>query len=191
VPDGKTATTRFRSWDVSSGEEKARVWTLDRKARQLAYSADGRVLAELDSKDRLRLWDAATGKQIRQVQGCVSFFDFSRDGRLLAARAPDQSIRVIEVATGQERCRFRGHHQSFWCGSFSPDSQLLATGSADTTITFWRVRAATFGKTRGSSRRYSAQEMQVLWNELDAEPAKPIVPLEPCPMQTGKRRPSC
>lgn len=43
------------------------------------------------------------------------------------------------MQTGKELATFSGHHSYVWSISFSPNSEILASASADRTIKLWEV----------------------------------------------------
>jgi WD40 repeat protein len=70
---------------------------------EIAFSPDGKLLASGSSYDSLlRLWDVATGKQLRAVPGHSSGIEsvtFSPDGLRLASASKDTTVLIWEVAT--------------------------------------------------------------------------------------------
>ena len=88
-------------------------------ASDLAFSADGRVLASAGpaegartfnmmgpKESMIRLLDVASGAEVRRipVEGFgVGSLAFSPDGRTLAAGVGDRTIRLYDPATGRER----------------------------------------------------------------------------------------
>src|SRR5262249_16873152 len=69
----------------------------------VAWSPDGRVLATCGYDRLIKLWDAATGKELRTLKDhsdSVYGVTFSPDGRLLASASADRAVKVWNVATG-------------------------------------------------------------------------------------------
>ncbi len=100
----------------------------------LAYSADGTLLATCNRRGLIRLWDAGTGKLVRQFRGPLTqdflcCLTFSPDGKLLAEGNDGHTLRLWEVSTGELVRRFEG--ELGWVASvaFSPDGKLLAAAS--------------------------------------------------------------
>jgi hypothetical protein len=58
----------------------------------------------------------------------------------------------------------RGHERAIACLSFSPDGDLLASGSNDTTILIWDVRR--FRTAARRDRLPQAKDQETQWNEL-------------------------
>jgi RNA polymerase sigma factor (sigma-70 family) len=70
----------------------------------VAYSPDGKLLVSGCDDYLIRIWDARTGKKLRQLIGHTSWpfaLAFSPDGRTLASGANDSTVRLWEVATGR------------------------------------------------------------------------------------------
>jgi WD40 repeat protein len=67
----------------------------------VAFSTDGRLLATTREDGFVRLWDIATGAELRQVGGPddpLTNVAFSPDGRTLAATGFDADIRLWTLA---------------------------------------------------------------------------------------------
>lgn len=107
--------------------------------RSIAFSQDGKLLAST-SDEMVRLWDSATGCQLRTLSynyEAVSVA-FSPDGKLLASAWEDGALKLWDPHTGSEIITFAMHNGFDFAIAFSPDSQLLALSSPDdSTVTIW------------------------------------------------------
>lgn len=147
---------------VSSGSDHQAIWW-DRETRErvravphpkwvrhLSLSPDGRILASVCDDMVCRLWDAESGKPIRELKGHAPLtpFDlasklyasaFSRDGRLLATVDQAGHAFVWETATGKRLADVHAPHfythdtnghtyGGIRTVDFSPDGRLIALG---------------------------------------------------------------
>jgi RNA polymerase sigma factor (sigma-70 family) len=139
--DGKALVTAGRGegvlrWDLASSRERRGLDRRDVPFDRFTLSPDGKWAATWNKgDDTLRVWDAATGKEVRSLGkrgGTPQEFwpqpplAFSRDGRLLAAPDKDLAVRVWDVAGGKERVRLTGCRAPVSCVALSPDGKTLA-----------------------------------------------------------------
>ncbi len=99
----------------------------------VAFAPDGKTLLAGAWDGSIRLWDVATGKEIRQYtghRGWVRSVAFSPDGKIFASGGKDKIIRIWETSTGKEIRRLEGHRSDISYVSFSPDGKLLASVEA-------------------------------------------------------------
>jgi hypothetical protein len=91
----------------------------------VAFSPDGRYVLTGSDDNTLKLWDVATGKELRSFSGhtyYVTSVAFSPDGRFGSSGSQDNEVKLWDLATGREL-------QSFGeAGSpvaFSPDGRFV------------------------------------------------------------------
>jgi WD40 repeat protein/beta-lactamase regulating signal transducer with metallopeptidase domain len=103
--------------------------------KEAVYSPDGTQIASAGGDGMVRLWDAATGNEIRAFPGrpmwengpdTLSSVAFSPDGRTIAAGSDAHCVFHWEVATGKEIRLLRAEDFVYRVG-FSPDGRFLAT----------------------------------------------------------------
>jgi RNA polymerase sigma factor (sigma-70 family) len=190
APDGRTLTSAdardavVRTWRVigpdgavvDGGKPVGEFKVNDIGESGMAVSPDGKLLAAADDPRGLinqpspiHLWDRATGKELRQLEGHIGEgpirgLAFSPDGKLLASAGTgpgDQSIRLWDVESGKElrrfaksvdepalrtraaryaAAKFRRFAGSVDVLAFSPDGKTLAgTGLSDSVVLVWEV----------------------------------------------------
>jgi WD40 repeat protein len=108
----------------------------------LAYSPDGRYVASAEGAGwpGVKIWEAATGKELRTF-GPHNVFSvaYSPDGRHLAVASADHTVTVWEAATGKEVRTLKGHTFPVFDAKFSPDGKRLASAGLDQAVKVWEV----------------------------------------------------
>jgi WD40 repeat protein len=179
APDGKllasaSADGNARLWDVASGREVRmlgedliqrgqpglQLLQRDRPARPgahgnmvwaVAFSPDGRTLATTSLDGTAKLWEVASGREVRTLAGAgggVVGAAFSPDGRLLATAARGRlgsgesgEVKLWEAESGRELATWRGHTGDVQSVAFSPDGLFVASGGDDGLVRLWDVAA--------------------------------------------------
>ncbi len=155
VSSSDDKTIRF--WDVATGEQVRQI-THNKGIGNIAWSPDGKLLASIDNEkefsgrvttwrhdSRVRLWDAVTGKEVRQlvipateifpkVWGGFSSIGFTPDSKTIITGAQDGTLRFWDTASGRERrqiadfAAYAGHFV------FAPDGQTIAVTDGGSVI---------------------------------------------------------
>jgi WD40 repeat protein/tetratricopeptide (TPR) repeat protein len=130
-----------------------------------AFSPDGQRVATAGGNDgTVKVWDMATGREIhtlpatnhevrtpeggtRQVPMQVRCLAFSPDGKRLAtgngglsSQPVPGEVKFWDVVKGQELLTLRGHEGGINSVAWSPDGQVLASGSGDNSVRIWNSK---------------------------------------------------
>jgi WD40 repeat protein/energy-coupling factor transporter ATP-binding protein EcfA2 len=113
-----------------------------------AYSPDGSrivtaVTAEYGYVNTLRIWDAASAKEIAVLRhgGKVNSVAFSPDGSRIVT-ASGNTARIWDTASAKEIAVLRGHDYDLQSAAFSPDGSRIVTASWDKTARIWDAASA-------------------------------------------------
>jgi len=128
-------------WNIETGEELLRLVGHMTPVRKVLFSANGKRILSSSSEEQaipgaICLWDATTGKMLRQWKKGTNFAIFSPDGNTLAYPENDQEICLWDALGEKVICRLAVPKAS--C-TFSPDSGVLATSSEEQPIRLWAV----------------------------------------------------
>ena len=107
----------------------------------MALSPDGRFLVTASWDKTVWLWDAASGLEIRRLEGNPSVViaaSMSRDGRFALTGGKDGTARLWNTSDGTEILRATGHSGAVTTVAFSPDDSSFLTGGSDRTVRLWR-----------------------------------------------------
>jgi len=112
----------------------------DGQVHTVAWSPDGHLLASAGSNRTVKLWNAATGKEVLTYKGhkdYVFWVAFSPDGRRIASCAQERHIRIWDPASGTDLLTLKGHSGSVLYVAFDATGKRLASTGSDRTIRVW------------------------------------------------------
>jgi WD40 repeat protein len=145
------ATLQFGQPPVPAAEEELHQALLSSEVRftlrghsggviSVVYSPDGKRIATASMDKTVKVWDAATGKELLTLRGhsdTVKDVAFSPDGRRIATVSDDKTAKVWDSDTGKELLTLQGHSDIVVGVTYSPDGRRLVTASWDKTARVW------------------------------------------------------
>lgn len=134
-------------WCFSSFAQKGSLTTVLQKGhaevvKTVALSPNGKLLATGSRDKTIKLWDVATGFEIRTLFGSESTVNdvcFSADGKQIAGSCADNHARIWEVQTGELLWTSPKSKDYTTSVSFAPNGTWLAVGGYDWTAVVYDV----------------------------------------------------
>mgnify|MGYP001806810045 CR=1 FL=1 len=104
----------------------------------VAFSPDGKQLVGGGSEGVVRVWETASGGEVRGLRGhtgWVTSVQFSADGKAVLSCGVDAAAKVFDLPRGEAAAT--GHSAQVNCVAVSRDGKYVATGSGDMTVKVW------------------------------------------------------
>jgi WD40 repeat protein/serine/threonine protein kinase len=135
-----TKAGKVRLWDVATRRELARPALNALLVNAADWSPDGTKIVTGGPDNKARLWDAASGDLVRELEHSakVLLVTFSRDGTRLLTAGEDTAL-VWETATGRQITSALKHGGRITQLSFSPDGECVLTAGTNSAARVWRV----------------------------------------------------
>src|SRR5262249_39887134 len=106
------------------------------------YSPDGKILAAAGEDKSIRLWDAATGKEMQRLYGhreVVTGFDFFPDSKSLASIGLEKFVYLWEAKSSDHHLSKVQKDGGGLCLLIAPHGRTLAMGCKDRSINLFDI----------------------------------------------------
>lgn len=94
------------------------------------WSPDGTRVVSAGSERTIRVWDAATGRQLHELRehaDAVRACAWSPDGTMLASASSDHTLRIWDAITGEQRHEPMEHSDAVTACAWSPSGTRVAS----------------------------------------------------------------
>ncbi len=150
-PDGRYVATGgndkrgyVRIWNAETGEELKTPEDFSGHTDAVlsaTFSRDGKMLLTASYDKTARLWDVASGRQLKELNGhswWVWSAVFSQDETMAVTASQDGSAIIWDVASGEKLAQFLGHEGPVYSAAFSEDGKQVVSGGYDKRVLVWR-----------------------------------------------------
>ena len=143
-PDGGLVAAGGRDgsvgcWRARDGKPAFSIKGHTSAVETVAFSADGQELVSAGTDGRIKIWRSADGSLIQTLVSAdadVTYVRLASDGRLAVTVAGNKAT-LWDIHDGKAIATLAGHTDAIRSADFSPDGQVVATGSVDHTAKLW------------------------------------------------------
>lgn len=155
-----------RIWDVATGKCLDTLHKHTNLVWSVAFHPQENLVVSGGDDHGIKIWELERGKCIKTLQGnsnAIYAIAYSDQQNLLASGHEDQTIKLWDVNINSPQTLepdlqpfqiLRGHCDRILSIAFSPNGQILASGSADRTIKLWNPRTGKLIKTLQGHRSW-------------------------------------
>ncbi|MFN9835189.1 MAG: WD40 repeat domain-containing protein, partial [Pseudanabaena sp.] len=153
-------------WDVSTGKCLDTLHKHTNRVWAVAFHPQENLVVSGGDDHAIKIWELHRGKCIKTLQGnsnAIYAIACSNQQNLLASGHEDQTLKLWNVDINAPQTLepdlqpfqvLRGHSDRILSVTFSPNGQILASGSADRTIKLWHPQTGKLIKTLQGHRSW-------------------------------------
>jgi WD40 repeat protein/mono/diheme cytochrome c family protein len=107
-----------------------------------AISPDGKTIATASYDKLVKLWDAATGNEMKTLKDhtdAIYSLAFTPDGKKVLSGAYDRTVKVWDAASGERLFTLSEPTDGVNTIALSPDGKFIAAAGQDKTIRVWAL----------------------------------------------------
>lgn len=127
--DQKKAEAVLILWDMTTGQQIRR-FSGGTAMNTICFSPDGKEILSAGPDWTMRLWDVASGSEIKTFEGHAGCF--TPNGKYAFGDRKDELLTLWNLETGAEVARFKGHRAI--CVAVSKDGRRALSGGFDNTV---------------------------------------------------------
>ena len=156
-------------WDVPTGKCLDTLHKHTNRVWSVAFHPQSNLVVSGGDDHGIKIWELQRGKCIKTLQGnsnaiyAITYSNQNNQQNLLASGHEDQTIKLWNVNINASQTLetdlqpfqiLRGHSDRILSVAFSPNGQILASGSSDRTIKLWNPRTGKSLKTLQGHRSW-------------------------------------
>jgi WD40 repeat protein len=118
--------------------------------KAVAFTPDGKYLLTGSRDKTIKLWDVASGRELRSFlghQSTINDIAVSSDGRFFISSCADKTAIMWDIKSGAIIKYFEGHTDYLTTVALSHDDKYLVTGGFDWEANLWDVESGNLIKT--------------------------------------------
>lgn len=161
ITQGKDGLTE--KIDFNTGELENYMLTNVDNIKQMTFSPNNQLLGKFRDFDFLEIVDVKTGNTLHKIESPLGKYGrninfgsirFSNDNQLLALTSKDSSFFIWDFFDESETKVLKGHVNTVLDCAFSPNSDMIASGSLDKSIKVWDRKT---GKIKYALKNYNRE----------------------------------
>jgi len=110
--------------------------------KAVTFTKDGKYLLTGSRDKTIKLWEIATGRELRSFYGHESTINdlaLSPDGKQFLSSSADKSAKLWDIESGKIIKSFEGHEELLTSVSFHPSGKTILTAGYDNQAILWDV----------------------------------------------------